>query len=225
MGIINTRHSIQSGLISTDVITALPQVKSISTPPQIGSLTISGATAITTLTNQGSAWLLSQTGAGDINTHGWAAYTSIPASGAYSFTVGIQSLFCMGAASAGCGICISDGTKYEFFGIRTTPAPACSVMYMSTLDNIVTADFNATAAWPTTGPFFFLRIRDDRVSNLYFDTSADLENWIPMYVMNPRTGRLAPAYIGIMALQQTANIPTTLIRSMMKVFHWKISTG
>lgn len=207
-------------------------------PPAAASLSqihfaLSDGTA--SVADVGPCLVMQQTGNNSTSLRDYsAAVQAIPASGAYTFDVGmdiaqIREGYCM------CGICVVDG-------VGPTPKMIDFVMSQGNYNAAIPSVFIGLETNPTTnssstggyvpliggGGRIFLRYYDDRTTNHSFWMSFDGYHWVRWFE-GSRAAFLTPAYIGIAIGQQgTAQggaIATTRTRSILKVFHWKVAAA
>lgn len=203
-------------------------------PPAAGDLSqihfsLSAGTA--SLTDVGDGLLFTQSGNNSTSNRdsSWAV-AAIPGSGAYTLTVGFMFEYTAIPFSWG-GLVVTDGNGATPKGAELVFVGRTTGEYNQRIEVLYETNpttFSAEEWLPLTiySPVFF-RIYDDRTTNLYFYYSLDGSNFKCCFTL-ARTAHLTPAYIGVVLGQAGygsaggAAVPTTDIRSSMKIFHWSL---
>lgn len=211
-----------NGFLCTDP----PAASSLS---QIGFSYSSGSA---TLADVGDGLLFTSTGNNSTSARNSAwAVTAIPESGAYSLTVGMILNITPIAWTWG-GLVITDGNGATPKGVTFI---LCSRnndedgIRLETMYETNPTTYNSGEAWNiiSHGPTMFMRMSDDRTTNITTAISYDGINFTPSITV-ARTAFLTPAYIGV-CLGQTGGatagaraVTTSETRSAMRIFHWSL---
>jgi hypothetical protein len=165
------------------------------------------------------------------------AVIAIPGAGTYSLTVGFELIMSSLPFTYG-GICLTDGVGAtpKLLGIVIQQRQVAVSEPESILSLVYDTNPTTTSSEPlrNVAPAgyarqIFLRITDDRTTNLTFSYSFDNRIWLPYGTALGRTAFLTPAYAGLYLGQLGTSTAVTggavaisKTRSAMKVFHWSL---
>lgn len=186
----------------------------------------------TSIAADGDGILLSQTGNNSTSaTDVSALVRAIPASGAYTLTVGFEFLFWSGAYTYA-GLTVTDGNgatpKLMFCG----PNQRATTEHggrLSVWNNPSPTGGGANEGYhlqPFIGNKIFLRLTDDRSANIIYYYSFNGRFW-QRFTSVGRTSYLTPAYVGVQIGQvgttDSGALAITETRSRARIFHWSLT--
>lgn len=209
-------------------VNQVPLGRDVSNPPAAGSFSQINF-ANTTLTASGDGLRLDGVGDGASGNKYKSAVVAIPGSGAYALTVGVELIY-HDANFPGTGIVITDGTgasaKGHFFFIYRAGGAYSSYVQNGTHPTT----FSSTPFTPVfplrESKRFWMRIADDRTTNLTFSLSGDGVNWPtgPTYLIGSlgRTSWLTPSHIGLCRFESGV-VATGAPATQMRIFDWTLA--
>jgi hypothetical protein len=206
-------------------VNQVPLGRDAANPPTAGSFSQINF-ANTTLAAYGDGLMFTGVGDGSGGNNYTGAVVAIPGSGAYSLTVGFD-LLVHNTDAFGVGLCVTDGTGasaklHDFMLYRASGA-----YHLYVQNATFPGTFSSTPLLPTA-PLklpnrFWMRINDDRTTNLTFSISPDGVNWPDGISYNVgtvgRTSWLTPAYIGLFRFRG-GSLTSGKVATQIRVFDW-----
>jgi hypothetical protein len=206
-------------------------------PPAANTLSLINFTEYRTLTQDSDLLLLTEGGdAYAANSYG-AAVVSIPSSGSYSLTVGLEVFFfnTTTAQTALLGLCVTDGTgstakvvAYFVYNSGNAYTYALYGQYNTFPGTFGSTPINIAAN--TLPPSlmswrWFFKLTDD-LTNLTFLISPDGHNWDTMQTVSTslgRTAHLTPSHIGVFTGHGNPTTAVGTLRAKARIFHWSLA--
>jgi hypothetical protein len=196
-------------------------------PPDSTSLTAVNVGSTVTIADDGDGLIITQLGSASSTERNCHFLTSIP-SAPYKFEVVMQPLYLYPAAWVQMGIVLTDGTNIAAsksvhfclcFGTSGFPTLSATAQTNGTTVTVYLEQIhNCTTL---IQKYVWFRFRDDNTTR-FFEFSGNGRNWIT-YFSHGRTTHITPTYIGLTVQQGTSSVANTIIRSLHRIVHWKMS--